>query len=283
MAITGAGFTGATAATFGGTAGGAFAAGSDTQITVTAPAGLAGRVPVAVDLPSGPSTDTATFVFLQASGISPAAGPTSGGTQVTITGSGFAAAGVGFVQFGGVGSVPATIVSDTQITCSAPASGTASTVPITLSTQFGTTSGAATALQFTYQGKSKETKDTPEKNVLKEVRADKLGFLEKGAEKIALEKTVEKIALEKTVEKVAREKVGGNEILPLLAEPRSVQGAPKPAEAKPAEGPVSRPAADPAGEVAAAEESGGATPFITGEEVPDVGADIVGDEEEPEP
>ena len=285
VTVTGAGFTGATAATFGGTAGTAFAAGSDTQITVTAPAG-AGQVPVAIDLPSGPSTDTATFVYLQASGISPAAGPTSGGTQVTITGSGFAAAGVGFVQFGGVGSVPATVVSDTQITCSAPASGTASTVAITLSTQFGATSGAATALQFTYQGKSKETKDTAEKNVLKEVRADKLAALEKVAEKV-LEKTFEKVAEKVTLEKaIAIESVKSVEILPRLAEPSSTQGASKPAEAKPAEGTVSpssgEPAAEPASEVSAADESGGATPFIEGEEVPDVGGDIVGDEEEPE-
>ncbi len=78
--------------------------------------------------------------------LSPTSGPTSGGTTVTITGSGFTGAtGVVF------GSTPATsfqVTSDTQITATDPAEA-AGTVDVQVTSAFGTSSKVASD-QFTY-------------------------------------------------------------------------------------------------------------------------------------
>jgi len=64
------------------------------------------------------------FQFVDASapvvsGISPAFGPMAGGTTVTLTGAGFT--GTTQVLFDGVAATGVTVVSDTQITATAPA------------------------------------------------------------------------------------------------------------------------------------------------------------------
>ena len=78
--------------------------------------------------------------------LSPTSGPTSGGTTVTISGSGFTGAtGVVF------GSTPATsfqVTSDTQITAADPAES-AGTVDVQVTSAFGTSSKVASD-QFTY-------------------------------------------------------------------------------------------------------------------------------------
>ena len=79
-------------------------------------------------------------------GVSPNAGPTAGGTAVTITGSGFT--GATAVHFGTNAATALTIKSDTQITCTSPA-GSAGTVDVTVTTSVGT-SNKTTADQFTY-------------------------------------------------------------------------------------------------------------------------------------
>ncbi len=82
------------------------------------------------------------------SSLSPTSGPTSGGTTVTITGTGFSTApGTGAVKFGGT-SADYDIISDTQITATAPA-GAAGTVDITVTTPGGTSTTTA-GDQFTY-------------------------------------------------------------------------------------------------------------------------------------
>ncbi len=106
VTITGTGFTGATAVDFGTTAATNLAVTSATQITATSPAGT-GTVDVTVVGPGGTSAtssaDQFTYVAAPAvTAISPAAGPTGGGTSVTITGSGFT--GATAVDFGTAGS-----------------------------------------------------------------------------------------------------------------------------------------------------------------------------------
>ncbi|WP_297417468.1 chitobiase/beta-hexosaminidase C-terminal domain-containing protein [Clostridium sp.] len=78
-------------------------------------------------------------------GISPSSGPTTGGTTVTITGTGFT--GATAVKFGSTDAAY-TVNSDTQITATAPA-GSPGVADITVVTSGGT-SATGSADQFTY-------------------------------------------------------------------------------------------------------------------------------------
>ena len=69
-------------------------------------------------------------------GVSPSSGPTTGGTTVTITGTGLTAATA--VNFGATNASGYTVNSSTQITATSPA-GAAGTVDITVTTAGGTT------------------------------------------------------------------------------------------------------------------------------------------------
>jgi hypothetical protein len=150
VTITGSGFTGATAVRFGSIAATSFTVDSDTQITAVSPAGTAGAVGVTVTTPYGQSLPDGGGEFTytapgEVTGVTPSAGPTAGGTTVTLTGSGFT--GATAVHFGAVAATSFTVDSDTQITAVSPA-GTAGAVDVTVN---GT--GPADALdQFTYFG-----------------------------------------------------------------------------------------------------------------------------------
>jgi hypothetical protein len=63
VTITGTGFTSATSVQFGANAGTSVTVVSDTQITVTSPAGSVGVVPVTVVTPTGNSTAGPTAIF----------------------------------------------------------------------------------------------------------------------------------------------------------------------------------------------------------------------------
>ena len=121
VTITGTGFTTATGVTFGGTAGTAFTVVDDTTITVTTPAHAPGAVDVIVQSPLGDSGPGA-FTFLPAAAITslaPTSGPETGGTAVTITGTGFT--GATGVTFDGTPGTSFTVVNDTTITVTTPA------------------------------------------------------------------------------------------------------------------------------------------------------------------
>ncbi|NYK10676.1 hypothetical protein HNR14_002557 [Leifsonia naganoensis] len=121
VTITGTGFTGATGVTFGGTAGTAFTVVNDTTITVTTPAHVPGAVDVIVQHPNGDS-QPGDFTFLQLPAITslaPTSGPQTGGTAVTITGTGFT--GATGATFGGTAGTAFTVVNDTTITVTTPA------------------------------------------------------------------------------------------------------------------------------------------------------------------
>jgi len=121
VTITGTGFTGATGVTFDGDDGTSFTVVSDTEITVTTPAGSAGAVAVVVQHPNG-DVSGGDFTYRSApviTAIAPVAGPTSGGTSVTLTGTGFT--GATGVTFGGDAGTLFTVVSDTEITVTSPA------------------------------------------------------------------------------------------------------------------------------------------------------------------
>jgi uncharacterized protein YhjY with autotransporter beta-barrel domain len=78
--------------------------------------------------------------------ISPTAGPTSGGTTVTLTGTNFT--GVTAVTFGATAATGFTFINATTITATAPA-GSAGTIDIRVTTGGGTSATSA-ADQFTY-------------------------------------------------------------------------------------------------------------------------------------
>ena len=80
-------------------------------------------------------------------GVSPGSGSVSGGTSVTITGSGFT--GATAVDFSGTAASSFTVNSDTSIIATAPAATAAGPVDVTVTTPSGT-SATSSADQFTY-------------------------------------------------------------------------------------------------------------------------------------
>ena len=123
VAILGSDFTGATSVTFGGVAATNVTVVSDAQLNVTAPAGTSGYATVTVTNPVGSASTSGSTQYLYAddpviSAVSPSSGPNSGGTPVTITGTGFA--GVTGVTFGVAPATSFTVVSDSEITAVVP-------------------------------------------------------------------------------------------------------------------------------------------------------------------
>ncbi|MER5430680.1 IPT/TIG domain-containing protein [Streptomyces sp. NPDC002588] len=147
VTVTGSGFTGATAVSFGGVPALGFSVLDDTTLLATTPAHPAGSVTVAVTTPEG-TRSGGGFSYLvpvtpTVGGIAPPSGPTDGGTQVTVTGSGFT--GATAVVIAGVPAADFTVDDDTTITATtnpaSPASG-----PVAVTTSAGTGSGGS----FTY-------------------------------------------------------------------------------------------------------------------------------------
>jgi hypothetical protein len=125
---------------------------SDSSITATAPAQVAGTVDVTVVTTSGTSAlssaDHFTYVATlpQITGVTPATGSTAGGYSVTITGSAFT--GASAVSFGGYPATSFTVASDTSIVAVVPAHA-AGTVDIAVTTLSGT-SAVVSADHLTY-------------------------------------------------------------------------------------------------------------------------------------
>jgi autotransporter-associated beta strand protein/surface protein len=146
VTITGEFFTGTTAVTFDGVAG-TISGVTDTSITAITPARLTtGAVSVLVTSPDGTNAANRLFTYITTPTVaqfSPAAGLTSGGSEMTITGSGFT--GVTAVTFGGVAGT-ITSISDTTITVVIPANA-AGDVTVEVTNALGT---AAASSPFTY-------------------------------------------------------------------------------------------------------------------------------------
>jgi hypothetical protein len=273
VTLTGSGFTGATGVIFGTLPGTAMTVVSDTEITVTAPAG-SGVVDVRVTGPLGPSPVEGTdlFAYAEATGLSPSAGPVSGGTIVTVTGSGFGSAGVTAVQFGPTAGDALSVASDTDLTVRSP--GGSGQVPVTVITPQGSVPMPA-ALSFTYQGKGKEVKD---KEIIKDVTKEKelSKDIAKDTDKVHLDKTLDQV---KTTDRVKVTDVKTIDQVKTVDQVKTFdRGLAKAVETKPAETPSSGvsdpgPPAEPAPE----EEVGRA--FIEPEERPAVGDSVIDDEE----
>src|SRR5262249_51204284 len=140
VTITGTGFAAATTLFFGNTPAPQFAINSNTSITATVPAGMAGAVDVQVQDPFGLSAispadqDTYQAVAPAVAAVAPANGPVAGGNQVTIEGNNFE--GVSQVLFGSVAATKVIVVSPTTLFVTAPALPPG-TVDVTVSTPYG--------------------------------------------------------------------------------------------------------------------------------------------------
>ena len=120
VVIKGSSFTAATAVSFGSLPAGAFTVVSPSEIVAVTPESSAGTVSVSVTAPGGKSASATASRFRfgppAIASLAPSAGPAAGGTQVTITGTGFAP-GAGATSFK-FGSVPATGVEcSSHTTC----------------------------------------------------------------------------------------------------------------------------------------------------------------------
>lgn len=152
ITISGTNLTGATAVNFGA------ATATPTNVTATSlqavcPAvATAGTVSVRVTTPGGTSADTAQDDFTYTVGVptvtdlDPAGGPVSGGTTVTVTGTGFV--NVTAVTFGGVPGTAINVTNSTTLTVVSPGHA-AGTVDVLVVTAQGT-SANTTADNFTY-------------------------------------------------------------------------------------------------------------------------------------
>jgi len=135
VTLNGSGFSGVTAVSFGSHPALSYVVNSTIRITAVAPPG-SGSVPVTVKTPSGTSNPiTYTYAALPTlTSLAPSQGPSSGGTSVVLTGTGFS--GATAVTFGSTPATGYSVNSATQITAVAPA-GTGS-VPVTVTTVGGT-------------------------------------------------------------------------------------------------------------------------------------------------
>jgi len=136
VTVTGNDLLGATAVRFDGIAASSFTVDSATQITAVSPPHAAGEAEVTVTTPGGTS-NPGSYVYLTIPtllSLTPAQGPTHGGTVITLTGTGLA--GTTDVRFGFT-PTSFTVVSPTQITAVAP-TGAGGLVGVTATTPAGT-------------------------------------------------------------------------------------------------------------------------------------------------
>ena len=155
VTLTGSGFIGATAVTFGTVAATSFTVVSDHEITAISPAQTPRIIDVLVTTPSGTSGNDSSDQFVyappitgpQVGSISPPAGSTLGGTSVAITGINFT--GATAVTFGTVPATSFNVISDTQMTATSPAQA-AGSVDVTVTGPNGT-SATSLADLFVYE------------------------------------------------------------------------------------------------------------------------------------
>ncbi len=154
VTITGTGFLAGAAVKLGGTSATSVAVVNGTSITAVSPVHAAGAVSVVVtntDAQSGTLTNGFTYTAPNpaptVTAITPTSGPTTGGTPVTLTGTGFRSGAT--VQLGGTPGTSVTVVNSTSITAVSPAhaAGAVSVMVTNTDAQSGTLANG-----FTYTG-----------------------------------------------------------------------------------------------------------------------------------
>jgi uncharacterized cupredoxin-like copper-binding protein len=120
--ITGANFQNTAKVTFGGVAAQSVTVTDSTSLVAVTPAHAAGDVPVVVTNGDGQSVSFSSYTYTlpgpSITAVSPATGPTSGGTTFTISGNGFVAGAT--VTVGGRAAGEVNVVNATTITALSP-------------------------------------------------------------------------------------------------------------------------------------------------------------------
>jgi len=152
VTISGSGFSAGSTVSFGTVPGADPTVVNSTMLTVIAPPGTDGTVNVTVTNPAGTSATSSAdrYTYLSppvVTAVSPARGSESGGTIVTITGSGFT--GTTAVDFGTVPASNVIVASDTSLTAVVPPTASAGSVDVTVTNPLGT-SGTSPADQYSY-------------------------------------------------------------------------------------------------------------------------------------
>ena len=126
VTVTGTNFGAGATVAFGGTLATSVTVVSETSLTATTPAHAAGAVTVLVTNTDGTSgSKTSAFTYRNiptVTSVTPASGPTAGGTSVVIQGTNFVSGfGATTVTFGGVAAASVTYNSTTNLTVVTPA------------------------------------------------------------------------------------------------------------------------------------------------------------------
>ncbi len=157
VTITGTGFTGVSAVSFGTTPAASYTFVNATTIDAASPAAAgAGPVDVRVTTAAGTSPinqpgDVFTYTAAAAptvTNVNPNSGPVAGGTSVTITGTDFT--GVSAVSFGTTPAASYTFVNATTIDAASPAAAGAGPVDVRVTTAAGTSPINQPGDVFTY-------------------------------------------------------------------------------------------------------------------------------------
>ncbi|MDA0353708.1 MAG: IPT/TIG domain-containing protein [Chloroflexi bacterium] len=151
VTISGTGFVAGATVTFDGVAATAVNVTNSTTITATTPAHATGAVAVAVRNPDSQSGTLASgFVYSAAptvTSVNPANGPTVGGTDVTINGTGFVTGAT--VAFGGVAATNVNVVSSTKITLKTPPRTNPDVVQVVVTNPGGLAGNLGNAFTYT--------------------------------------------------------------------------------------------------------------------------------------
>ncbi len=131
VTVKGTNLTGATAVYFGSVSAVSYTVSSAKSLVAVSPAQSAGPVDVTVSTPNGTSAASSKDLFsvtptVTVTGVSPGEGPTSGGSEVTVTGSGFVTGSTGTAfKFGAkVKSVTCTTTTSCTVITPKHAAGT---------------------------------------------------------------------------------------------------------------------------------------------------------------
>jgi subtilisin family serine protease len=150
MTVTGSGFTSATQVYFGSQPAKALTVNSRSSITAVSPAGSDSTGWVHVTVAAGSATSATSnadqFVYAPTiTSVLPTSGPVTGGTPVTITGTGFTSdGGMSAILVGGGGQLSSfQVVSDTTITGVMPAEATDERLAVSLVGETNGTAGQA--------------------------------------------------------------------------------------------------------------------------------------------
>lgn len=165
VTLTGGGFTGATKVMFGTVPATGFTVVSSTKLTATAPAG-SGTDAITVTAGAKTSAKVAADTYIYSNGpvvtgVSPGKGLAAGGTATTLTGAGFT--GATQVSFGSTLATNVHVISDTQLTATAPAGS--GTVTVSVTTPSGTSPSAA-GDNYTYEQAPLINSDLPRRGRL---------------------------------------------------------------------------------------------------------------------